>query len=136
MSQNAERLARAIEMFNAMSDDYFDLYDEAIELHGYPPGVEGKEGARAFYGQIWEAFPDYELVIEDQVETNSTIACRFSGRGTHRGAFMGNAPTGRTVVFEGQTFLRFGPGGTVVERWQALDMLPVLVQIGALPAQS
>ena len=40
--------------------------------------------------------------------------------------------TGREIVLEGQTILRFDRE-RVVERWQAADMLGLMAQLGALP---
>jgi predicted ester cyclase len=41
--------------------------------------------------------------------------------GTHRGAFLGIAPTGRNIGVNGITILRF-MNGKCVERWSSVDM--------------
>ena len=46
---------------------------------------------------------------------------------------MGVPPTGRRVDVDGMTILRFRDG-KIVERWQAMDMLGLLTQLGAVPA--
>ena len=51
--------------------------------------------------------------------------------GTHGGEFFGVAPTGNPVAQPVMTALRF-VDGRCVERHSVADMLPVLLQIGAL----
>ena len=41
----------------AAAEPYFELYDPAVVLHGFPPGVETVGGLRAAYGEIWAALP-------------------------------------------------------------------------------
>jgi len=41
---------------------------------------------------------------------------RFTASGTHRGEFMGGAPTNRTVAVPGINIFRFRDG-KMVERW-------------------
>ena len=47
---NEASLRRAVAAFNDPSgrERYLDLYAPGVVLHGYPAGVEGKEGARSF----------------------------------------------------------------------------------------
>ena len=59
---SADVLNQMVARVNAHDlDGYIDGYADDVVLHGYPPGVEGKEGARAFYGQFLAAFPDIDL---------------------------------------------------------------------------
>ena len=51
---------------------------------------------------------------------------------THKGAFLGFAPTGKKVTITGTTMLRFA-NGKIVEGWDNWDQLGLLVQIGLLP---
>jgi predicted ester cyclase len=46
---------------------------------------------------------------------------------------VGVPATGRSIVLTGQSIFRFS-GSKVVERWQAADMLGLLVQLGVVPA--
>jgi predicted ester cyclase len=132
-------LELAIADFNAAFTDperreaYLRLYDERIVLHGYPPGVEGLGGARAFYDAFWEALPDGRLIAEDVIARSDRIAARFRLTGTHRGGpLLGVPAAGALVDVTGITIMRFGMGGRVVERWQALDQLTLLTQLGVL----
>lgn len=127
-------LHRAIEQFNAHDlDAYMELYADDVELHGYPPGVEGKEGARSFYAQFHTAFPDTHLQLFETLEDGDLVATRYVVGGTHEREIMGVPPTGRRVEVGGMTIMRFRDG-KIVDRWQAMDMLGLLTQLGAVPA--
>jgi steroid delta-isomerase-like uncharacterized protein len=132
--QNVAAIARAIEQMNAGNlDGYMELYADNLTLHGYPPGIEGKEGATAFYTQFRKALPDVELTANDTVADGDMVAARFTVRGTHSDELMGVPASGNRVEVEGQSFFRF-EDGRVAERWQSLDGLTLMQQIGALPS--
>jgi predicted ester cyclase len=135
------RLETAVSDFNQSFGDedarerYFDFYAQDVALHGYPPGVEGHDGARAFYTALWAALPDGSIALEDLVAEGDTAAARFVLRGTHTGGeLMGVPASGAAVEVDAQSFFRFNDEGRLAERWQALDALTLLTQIGAIPA--
>lgn len=59
------------------------------------------------------------------------MAARWTGKGTHSGAWGEVAPTGRRVSFSGVNVFRFGSAGKVVEIWNHRDDLGLLEQLGA-----
>jgi predicted ester cyclase len=71
--------------------------------------------------------------VEDLVAEGDKVAARVTVRGTHRGAFLGLAPTGKAVTQTGIDIVRVA-GGKAVERWGSFDELGLLQQLGALPA--
>ena len=132
--ENQAALERAVEQMNAGNlDGYMELYADDLTLHGYPPGVDGKDGAYAFYTQFRKALPDLELTADDTIADGDTVAVRYTIRGTHSDEFMGVPATGNRIEVTGQSFFRF-EDGRVVERWQSLDGLSLMTQLGALPA--
>jgi steroid delta-isomerase-like uncharacterized protein len=133
-SENVAAIERAVEHMNSGNlDGYLEMYAEDLTLHGYPPGVEGKEGVSAFYGAFAKALPDVELTLDDAVSDGDKVAVRYTIKGTHSDELMGVPATGNRVDVSGQSFFRF-EDGRVVERWQSLDAVTLLTQIGALPA--
>lgn len=134
MSDQRAALERAVEAANrADLDAYMSVYDPSVVLHGYAPEPIGFEGAKEFYGALLGALSDVRLVIEDVVEDGDKLAARYTLSGTHTSELLGVKPTGQPVVLIGQSFFRFA-GDKVVERWQAADMLGLMVQLGAVPA--
>ena len=77
-------------------------------------------------------FPDRLFVIEDMIAEGDKVVVRYTWHGTHRGEFLGVAPTGREVTFRG-TIVRRVVAGKIVEDWGVSDQLGLLRQIGAIP---
>jgi len=57
---------------------------------------------------------------------------RYTVRGTHKGEFMGIAPTGKSITLTGILISRFA-GDKVVEDWNNYDALGMLQQLGVTP---
>ena len=89
-----ENKAISNRMAEAIGRADFDAFDEltAPEL-----AEEFKHGL----AELRLAFPDYHGTNEIQVAEGEMVANRFVSYGTHRGEFMGVAPTGRRVTFRG-----------------------------------
>ena len=114
-------------------DAFFDSYDPDVALHGYPGALQGLDGLRAFHQALWEAFPDARLTVEDLVVEGDRAALRYRLQGTHRGPYLGVAPTGVAFDVEGLTLLRLADG-RVVEEWHSATELAILRQLGAVQA--
>jgi predicted ester cyclase len=127
--------ADAFARFNDRDDHdaFFDAYDPDVVLHGYPAGLQGHDGLRAFHEALWEAFRDVRLTVEDLVVENDRAALRYRLQGTHSGAYLGVAPTGLRFDVEGLTLLRVADG-RVVEEWHSPTELAILRQLGAVQA--
>lgn len=133
MSEYGPAVKQAIDAFNNPSDrtGYFGLYDDNVVLHGFPPGLPpGIAGLKAFYGGLWQAFPDCHLELSNVVTQGDRVATMYNFKATHKGEFMGVPATGKQVDITGMTILRFS-GTKCVERWNVVDMLSLLQQIGA-----
>src|SRR5688572_2970356 len=129
-SENVAAIERAVEQMNSGNvEGYLELYSDNLTLHGYPPGIEGKEGATAFYTAFRKGVDPFHLTIEDLIEDGDKIAGRYSIRGKHADELMGVPATGNDIDISGQSFFRF-EDGRVVERWQALDGAALLMQLG------
>jgi len=133
-TQNIAALERALKYFPdpATRDQYFELYDPAVVLHGYASVEPGLANAKQFYASMWSAFPDARVQIEDVFAAGDQVACRFVMTGTHQGEFNGIPATGKAIALPGITILRFAEG-KCVERWNQADFLGLLAQLGALP---
>jgi predicted ester cyclase len=114
-------------------DGFFDAYDPDVALHGYPGDLQGLDGLRRFHEALWGAFPDARLTVEDIVVEGDRAALRYRLQGTHRGHYLGVAPTGLGFDVEGLTLLRVADG-RVVEEWHSPTELAILRQLGAVQA--
>ena len=60
------------------------------------------------------------------------VVGRVTMRGTHRGALMGIAPTGKHVTMTGIGIFRVEEG-KIAEMWDNQDVLGLMQQLGAIP---
>jgi steroid delta-isomerase-like uncharacterized protein len=118
------KLSLAEELFAA---DYID--------HEAPPGQSnrGPEAMRQLVTMFHTAFPDITFHVEEVIAEGETVAARVFWTGTHRGTFLGIAPTGRTVRQKQMHFMRFR-GGQLVEHLAVRDDLGLRQQLGVLAA--
>lgn len=131
--RNRDALATAVDAWNVGNGErYLELYDTSIVHHGPAPEPLEQEANRAFYEELWAAFPGAQLVIDDTIVDGDRLAARFRLSGEHKGEFRGIPATGRPFVLSGQTILRF-QDGRVVERWTTSDLLGLLTQLGVFP---
>ena len=131
MSAQREAFDRAIAAWNAADlDQYLELYDEQIQLHGYTEQAMGKPEVRGFYQGLFAALSDIVLEIHDVVESGNLLGCGFTMHGTHTGELAGIAATGRRIQQPGVTILRFD-GDRVVERHSVADFDTVVAQLTA-----
>ncbi|HEX6678264.1 MAG TPA: ester cyclase [Actinomycetes bacterium] len=77
-----------------------------------------------------QAFPDLAVTVLDQVAEGDMVATRWRARGTHRGVFAGVPATGRPVTITAIHLHRVA-GGRLAEHWEAINLLPLLRQLGA-----
>ena len=62
---------------------------------------------KRLFKEFHAAFPDWRQEIVKLVAEGDTVAGRFRCSGTHRGEFLGEAPTGRRIEVEEVFFLRW-----------------------------
>jgi predicted ester cyclase len=72
----------------------------AYEIVGTGLRWEGHEGARAFYTELFAAFPDNRFALTDIVIGPQGVFEAVVLEATHEGPFAGLAPTGRRVRLE------------------------------------
>jgi steroid delta-isomerase-like uncharacterized protein len=101
--------------------------------HTAPAGLPTDRNSAKFqFTKLRAAFPDLEVIIHDEfAEGDKVVMCKTL-RGTHRGEFMGVAPTGKYVAFETINILRLA-NGKIVEHWNMVDSLGLLAQMGVKP---
>lgn len=97
--------------------------------HNLPPGArKGLQGYKANVNNFRSAFPDITYSLDHIVTEGDRVAIRLTGKGTHKGLFMGIPATNKQVTFGGMTFVRI-EDGKVVERWGLADIPSLLKQI-------
>ncbi|MEE8472851.1 MAG: ester cyclase [Dehalococcoidia bacterium] len=90
------------------------------------------QGVKQFATVVRAAFPDWNPTIEDIIAEGDKVVVRFTGRGTHKGEFMGIPPTGKQLTMMAIAIHRIA-GGKIVENWLQADMLGMMQQLGVVP---
>ena len=104
-----------------------------IVLHFAGQQQRGRDTYLAVVAANADTFQDLVWTVEEMVADGDAVAVRYTMTGTHRGAFVGVPPTGKAVAAQSMAFYRLADGQIVEERAQ-LDMLGILLQLGAAPA--
>jgi len=91
----------------------------------------GLDGLKRLVARSHDTFPDIEITIEDLIAEGDRAVVRWTARGTHRGALLGIAATGRVVRMAGITVVRLSDG-RVGESWTHWNSLDLLRQLGAV----
>jgi steroid delta-isomerase-like uncharacterized protein len=110
-----------------------ELVAEDFVDHQAPVGQPSGREELAGLVVVWRTgFPDMQETVEDLISEGDKVVGRFLMRGTHRGEFMGVAPTGRSVTMSGIDVVRIADG-KISEFWYAEQMLELMQQLGAAP---
>lgn len=102
-----------------------------IEHNPSPNQAPGAAGVRARVAAMRAAFPDLRFVVEELIAEGPLVAVRYRWQGTHKGLYLGIAPTGRRLSVRGMEFYRV-EGGRVLEHWDVVDEFGMLTQLGDL----
>ncbi len=107
-----------------LSPDFVD-HDPA------PDQGPGIDGLKSFFRTMHAAFPDLKAEVVEMTATDEHVAMRYTLSGTHKGAYMGIAPTGKSFKVAAVQLGRY-ENGKCVERWGSTDELGMLKQLGIL----
>ena len=118
--------------------------DNKAFMHRYFEAISGKDKPRALQDEyiadsdeelkeqivfFEAAFPHYALLVDDMVAEGDKVAVRVTFKGTHKGEFMGIAPTGKKIEMRSLDFWRL-ENGLIRENWVLVDLLQMYDQIG------
>ena len=109
------------------------IADDVVDHSPFAPGqVPGRQGTLELFTMIRTAFPDLRITVEDMVAEGDKVVVRGTFGGTHKGEFMGIAPTGKQITV-GLIEIQRITGGKMVEHWNVVDSLGMMQQLGAVP---
>ena len=96
------------------------------------PHVKDLSTLKEFNTAAYSSLADIRFTLEDMVAEGDKVVYRGSATGTHKGEFMGIAPTGKRITLTTIVISRLA-NGKFQEDWESLDGMYVLQQLGALP---
>jgi predicted ester cyclase len=111
-----------------------EYYAAGVVVHGAPSELPpGTEGVKFVISGLRAAFPDVQLTSDDLIVEGDKAVSRWSWTGTHKGEYLGIAPTGKRVTTSGISIMRLADD-KIAEIWSTSDELGLMQQIGAMPS--
>lgn len=102
---------------------------DAVIRTPLPIDSTGAAALKQIWAMLLRIYPDIHLTVEDLIAEGDKVVARNTVTGTHRGEFMGVAPTGNSVTYNEIFIFRFADG-RVVETWGVVDVYAQMKQIG------
>lgn len=133
MSEENKTLARrSWEIVNQHNPDLIDeMYAPDFVWHERDQDIHGSEEAKQFVSTFFDAFPDLNVTIEDEIAEGEKVVTRWTIHGTHQDELMGIAPTEKQIELQGITIHRI-EGDKIVEEWERYDNLGMMQQLGVV----
>ena len=132
---NLDVVSRFIEEFknNANHGIVDELMSPEFVHHLTDPRLPaGREGIKALGQSIVAGFPDVRASVKDLIADGDIVIERTQTSATHSGEFNGIPATGNQVGWTEIHIYRLRDG-KIAEQWSEVDLLGLLVQLGAVP---
>jgi len=94
--------------------------------------IRGLQGFKQSLSELFEAFPDIHITIDDLIIEADKAVIRYTMAGTHKGPRMGIPATNKKVTLSVIVIDRVA-GCKFVECWQMFDTLGFMQQLGVIP---
>src|SRR5712692_5372554 len=127
MPQEEKNRAVVHRLFEAVNSGDDASLDELVapdcEIIGPAGSGSGPAIYRQVFGMLRAAFPDVHVMIEEMLAAEGNrVIVRTRTSGTHRGVFMGIAPTDKPVSWSGVNFFQVRDG-RIASSWGLQDRL-------------
>jgi len=116
-------------------DVYDTMFSPDFVNHGVGPipDMVGPEAFKQAFIMYKQAFPDFDTPIDMLIAEGDLVMAWGRASGTHLGEFMGLPPTGKKLKWSAVALYRINEQGKIAERWQELDALGMMQQLGIVP---
>lgn len=138
-ARNKAQHTRLVEAINTrdlevMSEVFDEVFRPDVRLDTpLPVKVPGVQAVKDVFATLHRAYPDLHIAVDDLIAEDDKLVARQTVTGTHRGEYMGHAPTGRSVTYKEIFVARF-EDGRIAETWGVVDVLAQMRQLGLLPS--
>lgn len=98
-------------------DDAVSIYDENVTNIQMPYGkpVQGRESMLSIYRNIFQAFPDIYIKVENIVENDPWVAVEWEFSGTMEGEFAGHPPNKSRFIMRGCEIFKVVDGKIIIQ---------------------
>jgi predicted ester cyclase len=97
-----------------------------------PLKTTGAQKLKDVFARLHQVYGDLHVTIEEMIAEGDKVVSRNSVTGIHRRAYMGVAPTSKSVKYNEVFIVRFA-GGRIAETWGIVDVLSQMQQLGVIP---
>ncbi|MEM0937444.1 MAG: ester cyclase [Pseudomonadota bacterium] len=132
-TDNVKLVQDMYDALNSQDLDAHDRYWHADMIWHGPPGFGDIHGLTAFKRDVmvpfYTAFPDYHAKNDIEFADETWVAATGFLTGTHKGPYLGLAPTGKPMRMRFSDFWLV-KDGKLAENWVMVDQIDVLKQLG------
>jgi steroid delta-isomerase-like uncharacterized protein len=110
------------------------LYHDPV----FPNLTSGADNLRRHIETCRSGFPDLKFTIDDTIAERDEVVLHWTANGTHKGQFLGMAPTNKKASVTGTSIFRI-EGSKIAEQWANWNLMSMMEQLGlgmATQAQS
>jgi predicted ester cyclase len=118
---------RLVESINSREFSNFDQiyaagdgYTNHQLLAGAPSSIPARDAFKTYLSQRIAAFPDLVLSYDVAFASEDMVGVNFIWRGTHKGDYLGVAPTSKAVMWNSTDLFRIR-NGVFSDHWGAVD---------------
>jgi len=130
VEENKAIVRRFIDAYNQQN---LDLSDDVV-ASGYVdpdyPQLQGLENLKQMMNMFFKAFPDFHETIEDIIAEGDKVWVLLTYTGTHKGEWMGLAPTGKKITCRAIDIYRIANGKIAEGRRVPTPDLAFFKQLG------
>jgi steroid delta-isomerase-like uncharacterized protein len=95
----------------------------------FPSLTSGAENIKNHIESCRRGFPDLKFTTDDTIAERNEVVIHWTANGTHRGTFLGMAPTNRKATVSGTTIYRI-EGSKIAEEWAHWNLMSMMEQLG------
>lgn len=95
----------------------------------FPHLTSGADNIRRHIENCRTGFPDMKIKIEDTIAEGKEVVHHWTVTGTHKGQFLGLAPTNRKANVSGTSIFRI-KDAKIVEQWTDWNLMTLMEQLG------
>lgn len=99
----------------------------------FPGLTSGSEPLRQHIERSRRGFPDIKFTIDDTVAERNEVVVHWTITGTHKGEFLGMAPTNKKASVTGTSINKL-EGSKIVEVWTSWNLMSLMEQLGVTKA--
>lgn len=116
-------------------DSVSELVADNCRYHDpvFPSLTSGADNIRRHIENCRRGFPDLRFTSDDRIGERDEVVDHWTGTGTHKGEFLGMAPTNKKATVSGTSIFRI-QGSKIVELWAHWNLMSMMEQLGIATA--